>query len=119
MRIFSSAEWCLRVARRISLITCSAAGFCDPVFFSIRRVEVKRLRAFRFVGFRDLSRVSLLFGIGRLALPVWDQRNEAVQSVSHPNCEGRNWYGKPGELTSSTVPRRTSSTGWRNFIVSF
>ena len=60
MRIFSSAEWCLRVARRISLITCSAAGFCGPVFFSIRRVEVKRLRAFRFVGFRDLSRVSLL-----------------------------------------------------------
>ena len=60
-----------------------------------------------------------IFGIGRLALPVWDQRNEAVQSVSHPNCEGRNWYGKPGELTSSTVPRRTSSTGWRNFIVSF
>ena len=52
MRIFSSAEWCLRVARRISLITCSAAGFCDPVFFSIRRVEVKRFRAFRFVGFR-------------------------------------------------------------------
>lgn len=28
-----------------------------------------------------------IFGIGRLALPVWDQRNEAVQSVSHPNCE--------------------------------
>jgi hypothetical protein len=33
MRIFSSAEKCRRVARRMSLITCSADGLSDPVSF--------------------------------------------------------------------------------------
>src|SRR5690606_22093386 len=32
MRIFSSAEYCLRVARRMSLMTCSAGAFPVPGF---------------------------------------------------------------------------------------
>jgi hypothetical protein len=32
MRIFSSAEWCLRVARRMSLIVFSAVDVCGPAF---------------------------------------------------------------------------------------
>src|SRR5688572_25246306 len=32
MRIFSSAEYCLRVARRMSLMTCSAGAFPVPDF---------------------------------------------------------------------------------------
>src|SRR3954462_8006414 len=32
MRIFSSAPYCLRVARRISFATCSAEAFCVPAF---------------------------------------------------------------------------------------
>src|SRR6478752_9819791 len=32
MRIFSSAPYCLRVARRISFTTCSADAFCVPDF---------------------------------------------------------------------------------------
>ena len=32
MRIFSSAPYCLRVARRMSLTTCSAGAFCVPAF---------------------------------------------------------------------------------------
>src|SRR3954468_1877594 len=35
MRIFSSAENCLRVARRISFTTCSAASFTGPDFCPI------------------------------------------------------------------------------------
>jgi hypothetical protein len=103
----------------MSFATCSAEAFCVPAFFSIRRVEVKRFRTFRSAGASGLSRVLLPFGIGSLALPAWDQKDEGVQSVSHPNCDGRNWHGKPGELTSSIVPRRTSSTGWRNFASPF
>src|SRR3954471_25061275 len=32
MRIFSSAPYCLRVARRMSFATCSAEAFCVPAF---------------------------------------------------------------------------------------
>src|SRR3954468_5704714 len=32
MRIFSSAPYCLRVARRMSFTTCSAEAFCVPAF---------------------------------------------------------------------------------------
>src|SRR3954454_12030228 len=32
MRIFSSAPYCLRVARRMSVTTCSAEAFCVPAF---------------------------------------------------------------------------------------
>jgi hypothetical protein len=32
IRIFSSAPYCLRVARRMSLTTCSAGAFCVPAF---------------------------------------------------------------------------------------
>jgi hypothetical protein len=35
MRIFSSAEKCRRVARRMSLIASSAGGFSDPDFYLI------------------------------------------------------------------------------------
>jgi hypothetical protein len=37
--------------------------------FSIRRVKVKYVRAFRYCRWKSLSRVSLLFGMGTLALP--------------------------------------------------
>src|SRR3954467_1815207 len=32
MRIFSSAPYCLRVARRMSFATCTAEAFCVPAF---------------------------------------------------------------------------------------
>jgi hypothetical protein len=33
----------------------------------------------------SFNRLLLLFGIGSLAFPSWDQKNEAVQSDSRPN----------------------------------
>jgi hypothetical protein len=36
MRIFSSAEYCLRVARRMSLMTCSAGAFPVPDFAPLK-----------------------------------------------------------------------------------
>jgi len=35
MRIFSSAEYCLRVGRRMSLMTCSAGAFPVPDFAGV------------------------------------------------------------------------------------
>ena len=50
----------------------------------------------------------LLFGISSVALPVWDQKNEAAQSVARSDRARRDRDKSPSELTSSIVPRGTS-----------
>ena len=50
----------------------------------------------------------LLFGISSVALPVWDQKNEAAQSVARSDRARRDRDKSPRELTSSIVPRGTS-----------
>ena len=40
MRIFSSAPYCLRVARRMSLTTLSADGFSDPALKGYDEPEI-------------------------------------------------------------------------------
>ena len=57
----------------------------------------------------DVTRGSLLlFGISSRALPVWDQKNEAAQSVAHSDRARRDRHKNPSELTSSIVPQGTS-----------
>src|SRR6478735_7579112 len=57
----------------------------------------------------DVTRGSLLlFGISSVALPVWDQKNEAVQSVARSDRAKRDRHKCPSELTSSIVPQGTS-----------
>src|SRR3954452_3945523 len=57
----------------------------------------------------DVTRGSLLLiGISSVALPVWDQKNEAVQSFARSDRAKRDRHKCPSELTSSIVPRGTS-----------
>lgn len=43
-----------------------------------------------------------------MALPVWDQKNEVIQSDSRPDCDSAIGTRAHSELTSPLVPRRTS-----------
>lgn len=86
--------------------------------FSVRRVEVRHVRAFRFAGVEVFRGVPLLFGIGAVALPAWDWKSEVAQSNSRPDRDDAT-----GTRASANSPRPSSregrlSTGWRNFVVS-
>ena len=68
-------------------MTCSAGRFHElrlsSLFGGLRSSAFELSTSPAFDVFRGPL---LLFGIGASALPLWDQKNEAEQSVSRPDC---------------------------------
>jgi Transposase C of IS166 homeodomain len=88
------------------LRAASTAAYC-------RHRELDEPHALTFPSFDGTRGPVLLFGMSTLALPVWDQEDEAEQAAARP-CrllDGGN--NTDNELTSSIVPRGTSSAQGR------
>jgi hypothetical protein len=83
---------------------CAAGAY---VCFSNRPVWVKRFQTFHRCGVDVACGLVLLFGIGTMALPVWDSRMRGtIFGSALPSSDGRS--KQTCDLTSSIVPRGTS-----------
>src|SRR5215813_2958025 len=92
----------------------------DDVRFSNRPFEVKHFQTIRHCNVDVAHGLALLFGIGTRALPSWDSRTRwnNLSGGLVVSLNGR--FKRTCELTSSIVPRGTSSTaGWiSSFLLS-
>ena len=90
------------------------------VRFSNRPFEVKHFQTIRHCNVDVAHGLALLFGIGTRALPSWDSRTRwnNLSGGLVVSLNGR--FKRTCELTSSIVPRGTSSTaGWiSSFLLS-
>jgi hypothetical protein len=85
---------------------------CPPVHvrFSNRPFRVKHFQTIRRCSVDVAHGLALLFGIGAKALPLWDSRMRWSNLCSGLAVRRNGRSKRTCELTSSIVPRGTSST---------
>ena len=69
--------------------------------------------------FDAARRAFLLSGMGTQALPLWDEEDEAGPSGGRPYRCSHGRHKNRNDLTSSFVPRGTSSARWRKLVLAF
>jgi hypothetical protein len=98
------------LSRKLKALGHDARLSPHDVRFSNRPFRVKHFQTIRRCSVDVAHGLALLFGIGAKALPLWDSRMRWSNLCSGLAVRRNGWSKRTCELTSSIVPRGTSST---------